>query len=108
MSIGVPKEVTPLEKRVAQTPDTVSKLIKLGITVNVEMGAGEASKCSDERYQAAGANIVKREEVRITLLWFGYFGSRRSLVVTPQHHDLRLYLSHIMHRKIVLPPKRGG
>lgn len=64
MSIGVPKEVEPREKRVAQTPDTVGKLAKLGITVNVEAGAGEASKCSDERYAAAGAKIVDRDAVR--------------------------------------------
>eukprot|EP00904_Undaria_pinnatifida_P001419 jgi/Undpi1/11278/HiC_scaffold_30.g13576.m1 len=63
MSIGVPKEITPLEKRVAQTPDTVSKLVKLGIAVNVEAGAGEASKCSDEGYKVAGANIVSKDEV---------------------------------------------
>lgn len=63
MSIGVPKEITPLEKRVAQTPDTVAKLIKLGITVNVERGAGEASKCSDKGYADVGAKIVGRDEV---------------------------------------------
>ena len=66
MSIGVPKEVAPLEKRVAQTPDTVAKLTKLGITVNVEKGAGEASQCSDDGYKAAGANIVSRNEVHTT------------------------------------------
>lgn len=64
MSIGVPKEVMPREKRVAQTPDTVGKLTKLGITVNVEAGAGEPSKCSDDRYVAAGAKIVNRDAVR--------------------------------------------
>ncbi|CAM9203235.1 unnamed protein product [Ectocarpus sp. 6 AP-2014] len=63
MSVGVPKEITPLEKRVAQTPDTVAKLVKLGITVNVEAGAGEASKCSDKGYEAAGANIVGKDKV---------------------------------------------
>lgn len=65
MSIGVPREVLPLEKRVAQTPDTVGKLTKLGITVNVEAGAGEASKCSDAQYQGAGAQIVGRDEVGV-------------------------------------------
>lgn len=63
MSIGVPKETAPLEKRVAQTPDTVGKLTKLGITVNVEAGAGESSKCSDSQYQAAGAKLVDRSQV---------------------------------------------
>ena len=69
MSVGVPKETMPLEKRVAQTPDTVSKLVKLGITVNVEAGAGEASKCSDDGYKAAGAKIVGKDQVRVSCVW---------------------------------------
>lgn len=64
MSIGVPREVGALEKRVAQTPDTVARLTKLGIAVNVEAGAGEASQYSDDGYKAAGANIVGMDEVK--------------------------------------------
>ncbi|MEZ2739048.1 Re/Si-specific NAD(P)(+) transhydrogenase subunit alpha [Comamonas jiangduensis] len=56
--IGVPKETFPLEKRVATVPDVVEKLIKLGFTVAVESGAGEAANFSDDAYRAAGAQIV--------------------------------------------------
>ncbi|HET6829428.1 MAG TPA: NAD(P)(+) transhydrogenase (Re/Si-specific) subunit alpha, partial [Ramlibacter sp.] len=41
--IGVPKETAPGEKRVATVPDVVQKLIKLGFSVAVESGAGDAA-----------------------------------------------------------------
>ncbi|GAB3547840.1 Re/Si-specific NAD(P)(+) transhydrogenase subunit alpha [Noviherbaspirillum agri] len=56
--IGVPREVFPGEKRVATVPDVVEKLIKLGFSVQVETGAGDAANFSDETYRVAGAGIV--------------------------------------------------
>jgi NAD(P) transhydrogenase subunit alpha len=56
--IGVPREVFPGEKRVATVPEAVEKLIKLGFTVAVEAGAGEAANVSDADYRAAGASIA--------------------------------------------------
>ena len=60
MSIGVPKELAALEKRVAQTPESVQKLTKAGFNVLVEKGAGAAAKFPDAAYVAAGAQIVDR------------------------------------------------
>lgn len=56
--IGVPKEIFPLEKRVATVPDVVEKLVKLGFAVQVETGAGDAANVSDEDYRKAGAGVV--------------------------------------------------
>ena len=56
--IGVPREVFANEKRVATVPDVVEKLIKLGFSVAVESGAGDAANCSDDTYRAAGAEIA--------------------------------------------------
>jgi NAD(P) transhydrogenase subunit alpha len=56
--IGVPREVFPGEKRVATVPDVVEKLIKLGFSVAVESGAGEAANFTDEAYRAAGAQVI--------------------------------------------------
>ena len=56
--IGVPREVYPGEKRVATVPEVVEKLIKLGFTVVVEAGAGDAANFSDDAYRAAGAQIA--------------------------------------------------
>jgi NAD(P) transhydrogenase subunit alpha len=57
--IGVPREVFPDEKRVATVPDVVEKLIKLGFSVAVESGAGDAANFSDDVYRAAGAQIIE-------------------------------------------------
>jgi len=63
LTIGIPKEIFPLEKRVAATPETVSKLIKPGFTVHVEKDAGKASQFLDAAYEAAGAKVVSSEEL---------------------------------------------
>ncbi|MEI8169433.1 MAG: Re/Si-specific NAD(P)(+) transhydrogenase subunit alpha [Rhodoferax sp.] len=57
--IGVPREIFPGEKRVATMPEVVQKLIKLGFSVSIEAGAGEAANVSDDAYRAAGASIVQ-------------------------------------------------
>ncbi len=59
MRIGVPREIRQGERRVAATPDTVKRLIKLGFEVAVEAGAGEAAALSDSLYTQAGAQIVE-------------------------------------------------
>ena len=56
--IGVPKETAAGEKRVATVPEVVEKLIKLGFSVAVQSGAGDAANCSDDTYRAAGAEVV--------------------------------------------------
>jgi len=58
LTIGVPREVFPGEKRVATVPEVVEKLIKLGFGVAVESGAGDAANFPDDAYRAAGAEIV--------------------------------------------------
>jgi NAD(P) transhydrogenase subunit alpha len=50
--------VHPGERRVAATPETTKKLIKLGFEVLVEAGAGAGASFGDDDYQASGARIV--------------------------------------------------
>ncbi|KAL7444380.1 hypothetical protein ACHAXH_009980 [Discostella pseudostelligera] len=64
LTVGVPKERYPLEKRVAATPESVSKLTKPGFSVLIEKGAGSSSHFSDAEYEAAGAKVVEAEELR--------------------------------------------
>jgi NAD(P) transhydrogenase subunit alpha len=59
MRIGIPAETSVGEKRVSSVPDVVEKLIKLGFTVSVQSGAGEAANFNDDSYRAAGATIVE-------------------------------------------------
>ena len=63
LTIGVPKETFPREKRVAATPETVSKLINPGFHVLIESNAGSGSHFSDADYKEAGATIVSKEEL---------------------------------------------
>jgi len=58
MRIGVPAETAAGEKRVATVPEVVEKLAKLGFSVAVQSGAGDAANFPDEAYRAAGAEIV--------------------------------------------------
>ncbi|MFL1483598.1 Re/Si-specific NAD(P)(+) transhydrogenase subunit alpha [Marinobacter sp. LN3S78] len=58
MKIGIPKEIYPDERRVAATPASVEKLIKLGYDVVIESGAGDAADYHDDVYREAGAAIA--------------------------------------------------
>ena len=58
MRLAVLKERRASETRVAATPETVKKLIGLGLTVAVEQGAGASASIADADYRAAGAEIA--------------------------------------------------
>ncbi len=57
MKIGVPRETTANEARVALVPDSVSRLTKAGHQVVVERGAGERAHFPDAAYERAGATL---------------------------------------------------
>jgi len=57
MVVGVPKETLAGEQRVALVPDLVPKLVKAGLEVMVEPGAGEAAGYLDSAYGAKGARL---------------------------------------------------
>src|SRR5215204_4012430 len=63
MKVGIPRETVTGEARVAVIPLTVPALIKAGLEVNVEEGAGVAAGFPDEAYRAAGATVTGRAEV---------------------------------------------
>ena len=58
ITIGVPKEIHPDEKRVAATPQTILRLKKLGFEIAVESGAGHGINASNSEYREAGATII--------------------------------------------------
>ncbi|WP_404369071.1 Re/Si-specific NAD(P)(+) transhydrogenase subunit alpha [Marinobacter sp.] len=62
MKLGIPKEIFEGERRVAATPSSVQKLMKLGYEVVVETGAGDAAHYDDESYRSAGASVAKDAE----------------------------------------------
>ena len=58
MRLAVLKERRAFETRVAATPDTVKRLVALGLTVAVEAGAGASASIPDAEYSNAGGEIV--------------------------------------------------
>jgi NAD(P) transhydrogenase subunit alpha len=56
MRLGIPKEISPGERRVALVPETVARLGD-GVDVIVEAGAGDAAGFPDAAYSDAGAQI---------------------------------------------------
>jgi len=58
MKIVVLREASPGETRAALVPDSVRALVGAGVTVEIENGAGEASRSSDADYAEAGARVV--------------------------------------------------
>ncbi len=51
LTVGVLKETLKGETRVALTPEITAKLIKLGVSVVIERGAGEAAQIPDADYR---------------------------------------------------------
>jgi NAD(P) transhydrogenase subunit alpha len=58
MKISVPKERRPHERRVAASPDTVKRLVGMGLELVVESGAGAGASFTDAAYESAGASIA--------------------------------------------------
>jgi NAD(P) transhydrogenase subunit alpha len=58
MKISIPKERRPQERRVAASPDSVKRMVGMGLEVLVESGAGAGSSFPDQAYEAAGAKIA--------------------------------------------------
>ena len=56
--VAVPKETMPGETRVALVPESIGRLVKAGIEVVVQQGAGEAASIGDAAYEKVGASIA--------------------------------------------------
>ena len=56
--IGLPKEISLQENRIALTPEAVAILVRNGHEVIVETGAGTGANFSDTEYSEAGAQIA--------------------------------------------------
>ncbi|WP_117237952.1 NAD(P) transhydrogenase subunit alpha [Thermus sediminis] len=63
VTISVPKERAPGEKRVALVPEVVARLVRGGAKVRVERGAGEGAYYPDSLYREAGAEVVERGDL---------------------------------------------
>lgn len=59
MRVFVPSETSDSEKRVSLIPESVKRLVGLGLEIVIEAGAGETSYYLDADYEAAGAKISR-------------------------------------------------
>jgi len=63
MTIGIPKENSPDEKRLVFTPEAVDMIVEAGHQILFESGAGAGINYSDADYSESGAKIMNKEEV---------------------------------------------
>ena len=64
LTVGIPRESFPGERRVAITPQNVKLLLKKGFSrLLIERGAGVEAQFTDEAYEQAGAKTVDRRTV---------------------------------------------
>jgi proton-translocating NAD(P)+ transhydrogenase subunit alpha len=57
MIVAVPREAASKERRIALVPETVARLVKSGVGVRLQRGAGLAAAFPDELYERAGAEL---------------------------------------------------
>ncbi len=62
MIIAVTRELVAGENRVSLCPDNVQSLIKEGVDLWVEQGAGVQAGFSDDNYQSVGAKIISSRD----------------------------------------------
>jgi alanine dehydrogenase len=62
LTIGIPKELSPNENRIALVPEAVNLLVENGHRVIVEEYAGANAHFTNEQYAEAGAEIVATHE----------------------------------------------
>lgn len=58
MKIAIAKEIQVDERRVALVPDVAARLVKQGIEVWIEAGAGERAFFSDATYEEVGVKVI--------------------------------------------------
>ena len=58
LSIGIPRETSFNENRIALTPEGVAVIVANGHQVHVETNAGEGANYTDKDYSEAGAKII--------------------------------------------------
>lgn len=58
MKVVVPAETVPGERRVAVLPDVAGQLVRAGLEVAVQSGAGAAALAPDAAYAEAGATVL--------------------------------------------------
>lgn len=110
LSIGIPKESSKYEKRIALRPESVAVLVANGIEVWIESGAGDEAKYFDREFNDVGAKIVYSAEEAFkadivlkiappTLEEIEYMRQGKTLISALQTSTLTPDLLHALNRK---------
>src|ERR1700739_4503798 len=65
MKVAIVKERRAFERRVAASPDTVKRMVGMGLEVVAERGAGEGACFTDAAFATAGASIAAEAAVAL-------------------------------------------
>ena len=68
MKVAIVKERRTFERRVAASPDTVKRMVGIGLEVVAESGAGEGAQFTDAAFASAGAEIRPARPTRVYVL----------------------------------------
>ena len=79
LCIGIPKEDSFNENRIALTPDAVSVIIANGHEVNVESNAGIGANYTDNDYSEAGAKILFDKKQVFECHWQMYAREKKNV-----------------------------
>ncbi|MGB0915517.1 MAG: alanine dehydrogenase, partial [Crocinitomicaceae bacterium] len=102
--IGIPKETSFQERRVALVPETVSVLVANGHRVKIETKSGEGSNFSDTDYSEAGAEICydKKEIFSCDLIFKVAPPSEEEVEMMPGNQTLISALQISIQPKVIL------
>ena len=102
--IGIPKETSFQERRVALVPESVSLLVANGHRVLVESKSGEGSHFSDNDYSEAGAEIChdRKQVFSCDIIFKVAPASEEEVDLMPGHQTLISALQISIQPKVIL------
>jgi len=103
MKIGCPREIKVQENRVGLTPAGAGQLVRRGLAVVIERGAGAGADYPDDEYAAAGAELAdSASEVfeRAELIVKVKEPQPSELALLRPHHTLFTYLHLAANKKL--------
>jgi alanine dehydrogenase len=102
--IGIPKEISFQERRVALVPEAVSLLVANGHRVKIESKSGEGSNFTDNEYSEAGAEICHdpREVFQCDIIFKVAPPSEEELAMMPGNQTLISALQISIQPKVIL------
>ncbi len=101
MRIGVPKETTAGERRVALVPESGKKLIQAGYEISIESGAGVAAGFPDAAYRDVGIGLESGSAAALAADFVLKVGA-------PEQHEVAMMRSGSIYLGSLMPLRNLG